>query len=45
MIRSWTQLQEENWKIYKHMKTKQHATKQPIGQRKNQREKSKDTLR
>ena len=28
-------LQEENWKIHKYVKIKQHAPVQPIGQRKN----------
>ena len=27
----WTSAQEEKWKNYKHMKTKQHDIKKPVG--------------
>ena len=32
------QLQEENWKIHKYVEIKQHASEQPMGQRRNQKE-------
>ena len=31
------QLQEENWNKHSHMETKQHVTKQPMDQWRNQR--------
>ena len=37
MLWNENQLQGENWKIHKYMETKQHATKELIGQRRNQR--------
>jgi len=37
-------LQEENWKIHKHVEIKQHATEQPMDQRKLKRD-FKNTLR
>ena len=31
------QLQKENWKIHKYVEIKQHASEQPMGQRRNKK--------
>ena len=31
------QLQKENWKIHKYIETKQHASEQPMGKRRNKK--------
>ena len=42
---SSTKLQEEKWENYKHMQTKQPATKNPNGSKKKSNRKSENTLR
>lgn len=37
MIDTINQQQEESWKIYKHVETKQHTSEQKIGRGRNQK--------